>query len=192
MKGSLRHFLRLAIGQHLTAVMVAFCLSSFGVFAAQQEKNPPGDIPDSQVFISYQSPLGLLLKVPEGWARTERDDGARFADKFNAVDLSLTQVAAAPSEASAKAIEVPTLVKVGHNVKPGKVDSVTLKGGLAIRIRYNSDSEANPVTHRQLRLEHERYLFYHDGRQAALDLSAPVGADNADQWQLMANSLRWN
>ncbi|MFW0754207.1 hypothetical protein ACN1C3_05565 [Pseudomonas sp. H11T01] len=192
MKGCIRRFPRLAIGQSLTAIIVAVCLSSSAVFAAQQEKNPPGDIPDSQVFVTYPSPLGLSLKVPEGWARTERDDGARFADKFNAVDLSVTQVAAAPSVESAKAVEVPALVKAGNKVEPGKVDSVTLKGGPAIRIRYNSDSEPNPVTHRQLRLEHERYLFYHDGRQAALDLWAPVGADNADQWRLMANSLRWN
>jgi hypothetical protein len=173
-------------------LLAAVWLSAPGVFAAQQEKNPPGDIPDSQVFITYSSPLGLSLKVPEGWARTERDDGARFADKYNVVDLSVTAVAAAPSEASAKEAELPALVKAGSNVEPGKVDRVTLKGGPAIRIRYNADSQANPVTHRQLRLEHERYLFYHDGRQAALDLSAPVGADNADQWRLMANSLRWN
>lgn len=192
MKRCIRHSPRLAIGQRLLAMVAVFCLASSGVSAAQQEKNPPGDIPDSQVFISYQSPLGLSLKVPEGWARSERDDGARFADKFNAVDLSLTQVPAAPSVESAKAVEVPALVKAGDKVEPGKVQSVTLKGGPAIRIRYTSDSSANPVTHRQLRLEHERYLFYHDGRQAALDLSAPVGADNADQWQLMANSLRWN
>jgi HKD family nuclease len=32
------------------------------------EKNPPGDIPDNQVFIDYVSTLGFSLKVPEGWA----------------------------------------------------------------------------------------------------------------------------
>jgi hypothetical protein len=192
MKGSIRYVRRIATGQRFMAMAAVFCLASSEGVAAQREKNPPGDIPDSQVFISYQSPLGLSLKVPEGWARTERDDGARFADKFNAVDLSLTQVANAPSLESAKAVEVPVLIKTGDTVEPGKVESVTLKGGPAIRIRYTSNSEANSVTHRQLRLEHERYLFYHYGRQAALDLSAPVGADNADQWRLMANSLRWN
>ncbi|MCU1752717.1 hypothetical protein [Pseudomonas sp. 6D_7.1_Bac1] len=192
MNGTHRDFPRCAFSQRLTAWMVAIWLSVPGVFAAQQEKNPPGDIPDSQVFVSYPSPLGLSLKVPEGWARTERADGARFADKYNVVDVSVTAVAVAPSEASAKSVELPALVKAGNNVEPGKVDSVTLKGGPAIRIRYKADSEPNPMTHRQLRQEHERYLFYRDGRQAALDLSAPVGADNVDQWQLMANSLRWN
>ncbi|MEO8643366.1 hypothetical protein [Pseudomonas sp.] len=192
MNDAIRYSSRLVVGQTLTAVAVTLCLSFSSVFAAQQEKNPPGDIPDSQVFVSYQSPLGLSLKVPEAWARTERADGARFADKYNAVDVSVTPATVTPTEASAKSVELPALVKAGNNAEPGEVDSVTLKGGPAILIRYNSDSDANPVTHRQLRLEHERYLFYHDGRQAALDLSAPVGADNADQWRLMANSLRWN
>ncbi|WP_218584126.1 hypothetical protein [Pseudomonas akapageensis] len=171
---------------------MAGLLLASGVPAAQQEKNPPGDIPDSQVFIDYTSPLGVVLKVPEGWARTERNDGVRFADKYNTVDLSVTSLAAAPSEASVKAVELPALVEAGQNVESGKVDRVTLKGGVAIHIRYKADSDANPVTHRQLRLEHERFLFYQEGRQAALDLSAPVGADNADQWRLMANSFRWN
>ena len=30
------------------------------------EKNPPGDIPDNQVFITYQSPHGFSVKVPVG------------------------------------------------------------------------------------------------------------------------------
>jgi hypothetical protein len=46
------------------------------------EVNPPGDIPDSQVFVTYASPVGFSIKVPEGWAMTERPDGARFTDKY--------------------------------------------------------------------------------------------------------------
>ena len=46
------------------------------------ERNPPGDIPDNQVFIDYVSPLGFSLKVPEGWARRDTPDGASFADKL--------------------------------------------------------------------------------------------------------------
>jgi hypothetical protein len=39
--------------------------------ALAPEKNPPGDIPDSQVFVVYRLPQGLSLKVPEGWARKD-------------------------------------------------------------------------------------------------------------------------
>ena len=46
------------------------------VAAAEQplvpEKNPPGDIPDSQVFVTFTSPLGFEVKAPEGWSRQGR------------------------------------------------------------------------------------------------------------------------
>src|SRR3954470_10175370 len=45
--------------------------------AIAPEKNPPGDIPDNQVFVPYRSPLGSSIKVPEGWSRVERADGVR-------------------------------------------------------------------------------------------------------------------
>src|SRR5256885_3803550 len=34
------------------------------------ESNPPGDIPDTTIYVTYRSAPGhLLLKVPEGWSR---------------------------------------------------------------------------------------------------------------------------
>ncbi len=57
-------------------------LSTLPTSAAEKpvpaEKSPPGDIPDTQVFIDYASPEGFTLKVPEGWARSDRPDGASF------------------------------------------------------------------------------------------------------------------
>jgi hypothetical protein len=61
-----------------------------------------------------------------------------------------------------------------------------------VLIVYTSNSDPNAVTDKQIRLENNRYLFYRAGHEAALTLSAPAGADNVDQWQLMANSFRWN
>ena len=62
--------------------------------AAQQpvkpEKNPPGDIPDDQVFIDYASPLGFSVKVPEGWARQDLPNGVSFADKYGRISMSQT------------------------------------------------------------------------------------------------------
>jgi hypothetical protein len=47
------------------------------------------------------------------------------------------------------------------------------------------------VTNKQIRLEAVRfYLPGSNGKVAVLDMSAPLGADNVDQWNLMANSLR--
>ena len=66
--------------------------------AVTPEKNPPGDIPDTQAFVIYGSPAGFLLKVPEGWARKERRDGATFSDKYNIVEISVAPAASAPTE----------------------------------------------------------------------------------------------
>jgi len=64
---------------------------------AAPEKNPPGDIPDNQVFIEYRSPLGFKIKVPEGWARRETSDGATFNDKYNTIALVMSQPPQMPS-----------------------------------------------------------------------------------------------
>jgi hypothetical protein len=155
------------------------------------EVNPPGDIPDSQVFVTYASPAGFSIKVPEGWAMTERPDGARFADKCDSVDVSVAPAALAPTPERVRKEEVAILAKTGRAVRLSAIRRVTLPAGPAVLIVYTSNSEPNAVTDKQIRLESNRYLFYREGREAALSLSAPAGADNADQWQLMANSFRW-
>ena len=155
------------------------------------EVNPPGDIPDSQVFVTYASPAGFAIKVPEGWAMTERPDGARFGDKYDSIDISVAPAASAPTPERVRKEEAVILAKNGRAIRISAVRQVTLPAGLAVLIVYTSNSEPNAVTDKQIRLENNRYLFYREGREAALSLSAPAGADNADQWQLMAKSFRW-
>ncbi|BCG98984.1 hypothetical protein EFV37_04610 [Mesorhizobium loti] len=189
----------------LPALAVAACLGTTALLApvlgslpasaaekpVQPEKNPPGDIPDSQVFIDYTSPLGFTLKVPEGWARSDRADGASFVDKLDGVAVTVSKADAAPTVDSAKADYVAKLEAAGRAVKVSAVKQVKLPAGTAIRIVYTSNSEPNAVTNRQVRLENERYLYFKDGKLVALELYAPKGADNVDQWQLMSNSFRW-
>ena len=158
--------------------------------AVAPEKNPPGDIPDDQVFITYKSPLNFTIKVPEGWARTDRPDGVSFADKYGRVDVAVRS-GPAPTAASVRSGEAATLEQNGHAVKIGSIKDVTLPSGAAVRIVYTSNSEPNPVTNKQLRLENERTLVGHGGKIAVVTLSAPAGADNADQWKLMNESFRW-
>lgn len=182
------------------AFAVTLCLALTGTamptLAAEQpvaaEKNPPGDIPDTQVFIDYAAPQGFALKVPEGWARTDRADGASFVDKLDGVVVTISKADAAPTAAAARATYVPELEKTERAVKVTAVKSATLPAGKAVRIVYTSNSEPNAVTSRQVRLENERYLFFNDGKVVTLELYAPKGADNVDQWQLMSKSFRWN
>jgi hypothetical protein len=179
----------------IAALLSGMPLASTIALAAERpvapEKNPPGDIPDSQTFVTYVSPLGLSLQVPEGWARTDRSDGTRFADKYNAIDAAVTPAAATPTASSVTDHEATALVKGGRAVKIDSIRTVKLLAGVAIRIAYSSNSEPNTVTGKQLRLEHHRYLIYRSGRLATIDLAAPLGADNADQWNHIANSFRW-
>ncbi|MBX5160621.1 hypothetical protein HJB81_25745 [Rhizobium sp. NZLR1] len=165
--------------------------------AAAQEKlvapetNPPGDIPDNQVFVVYTAPDGFSLKVPEGWSRKLSGASVRFFDKYDEIDAALGTANAAPTVASVRAGEVPELEKTGHAVKVTAVKAVKLVAGPAVRISYQSNSAANPVTNKQIRLEHERFILFKGGKTITLDLAAPAGADNVDQWQLISNSLQW-
>jgi hypothetical protein len=159
--------------------------------AIAPEKNPPGDIPDNQVFVPYRSPLGSSIKVPEGWSRVERADGVRFSDKYNIIDLAVSTADQAPNAAAAKTREAAELQKAGHAAEIKSVKDVKLKSGPAVLISYASNSAPNLVTNKQIRLEHDRYLMFKNGTLVSLDLSAPLGADNVDQWQLMSNSFEW-
>lgn len=160
--------------------------------AVPAEKNPPGDIPDTQVFIDYASPLGFKMKVPEGWARSDRADGASFVDKLDGVIVSVSKASSAPTVESVKTNAVPTFKTAERAVTVASVKAVKLPAGPAIRIVYSSNSEPNAVTNKQVRLENERYLYFKDGKLITLELYAPKGADNVDQWQLMSKSFRWN
>lgn len=194
MKNSFRGLNRVA-----PAFAATLCLMLAGVappvLAAEKavpaERNPPGDIPDTQVFIDYIAPQGFTLKVPEGWARTDRANGAGFVDKLDGVIVSVSKADAAPSIATGKATYIPELEKTERAVKVSAVKVAKLPGGTAVRIVYSTNSEPNAVTNKQVRLENERYLFFKDGKLVTLELYAPKGADNVDQWQLMSRSFRW-
>jgi hypothetical protein len=159
--------------------------------AIAPEKNPPGDIPDSQVFIVYAGSK-YALKVPEGWARTVSGPNVSFASKLDGVSVTLTPAATAPTLDWVKAQYVPDLIKTGRAIEVKDVSAETLPEGPAVRIDYTSNSEPNAVTTKQIRLENARYLFFKSGSMAALDLYAPAGADNVDQWQLMSRSFAWH
>jgi hypothetical protein len=175
-----------------TAIFPAIAPSVAAEAPIQAEKNPPGDIPDSQVFIDYSSPDGVSAKVPEGWSRTDHPHGALFSDKYNKLDLTVAPVAQAPTVQSVTAGEVAALKANGRAVTINSVKPITLKGGPAIVIDYSTNSDPNPVTNKQIRLEEVRYLLFRNGKLVTLDMAAPLGADNVDQWNLMSNSVRIN
>ena len=129
--------------------------------------------------------------MPEGWARTDNGGDVRFVNKLDGVQVVVTSASAAPTAASAQAAQVADLQHSGRAVQVTKVQDVQLPAGSAVMVAYTSNSDPDPVTNKQVRLENNAYLFYKDGKLATLTLWAPLGADNVDQWQLMARSFRW-
>jgi len=165
-----------------------FCLLLFAMPSCAAEKNPPGDIPDDQVFVSYTSSAGgYSLKVPEGWARTEKGADVDFVDKLDGVAVSVASATAAPS---AKDV-AEGLAKPEKAVRVISTKDIRVPAGQALLIKYESDSEPNPVTNKRVRLENEACVFYKNGKTATLTFWAPKGADNVDQWKLMSESFRW-
>jgi hypothetical protein len=156
------------------------------------EVSPPGDIPDNQAFVTFKSAFGFSIKIPEGWARTDQTSETIFSDKYNHITLTTTTSTAAVDVDMAKATLAPEIAKTGHAVKIGKISEVKLKAGKAVKIAFDSNSEPNPVTNKQVREENEIFFFSKNGKRVTLRLSAPKGADNVDQWKLISSSFRWN
>ncbi len=157
------------------------------------EKNPPGDIPDNTVFVPYTSTAGgFTIKVPEGWARSTASSSVSFSAALNLVTVAWKSGSSAPTVSSARSVDVPALQQSEPAFHLGGVKAVTLPGGAAVLITFQENSQPNPVTGKQYRLVVERFELFKNGREADLNLSSPVGADNVDPWRIVSESFRWS
>ena len=159
--------------------------------AVTPEVSPPGDIPDNQAFIVFSSPAGFSVKVPEGWARKDSPNETVFSDKYNRIALTTSSLSHPLDLAYAKSTLAPEIQKSGRAVKIVKVSEANLKSGKAIKISFDANSETNEVTNKQIRQENESFFYAKDGKLVTLSLTAPKGADNADQWKMISSSFRW-
>lgn len=157
------------------------------------ETHPVGDIPDSQVFVTYKNTkAGYLFDAPEGWARTEKGSNVSFVHNFDGVSVNEYAQKQAPTVNSVQSNQVKSLIKTGRAIKILGIKDVTLKNEKAILVKYNSNSKPNKVTNKQVRLENERFYYFKNGKLAELTLWAPLGADNVDQWKRISDSFRWS
>jgi hypothetical protein len=156
------------------------------------EHNPPGDIPDTTVYVPYQSAAAhAVIKVPEGWARQLTATGATFSSNLNSISIASLPMTASPTVMAARASTVPMLTRANLAFRLRSVHAVRLAGGPAVEIVYQVNSQPNAVTGRQYRLVIERFELYRNGRGAVLSLSCAVGSDNVDPWRIVSQSFRW-
>ncbi|NEC88077.1 hypothetical protein [Streptomyces sp. SID12501] len=161
---------------------------------APTESNPPGDIPDNQVFVAYRPTggfTGFTVKVPEGWARTDKGGATVFTDKLNSVTITTATASTAPTVASVNSTVVPQLSGRVTKFASPKVSQVTRKAGPVVLLTYQGDSARDPVTGKVVRDAFERYAFSRQGHEVDLTLSGPVNADNVDPWRTVSDSFAW-
>ncbi|WP_427925042.1 hypothetical protein [Streptomyces sp. cg40] len=200
-----------AVGLALVAAVITGCSSSgshsgsaasaapagagnAGPTPAPTESNPPGDIPDNQVYVAYRPAggfTGFTVKVPEGWARTGQGAATVFTDKLNTVRVSTATVAAAPTVDSVTNTVIPQLKSQVPKFATPKVTEATRHAGRVVRLTYQGDSAKDPVTGKVVRDAFERYAFYRQGHEVDLTLSGPVNADNVDPWRIVSDSFAW-
>ena len=157
------------------------------------ENNPPGDIPDTTVFVPYSSTIGhFTINVPEGWSRRSKSSSVMFASNLNSITVTWAHASAAPTVSSTKATVVPQLRASTAAFQLQSVNQVALQGGSAIETVYQVNSAPNPVTGRQYRLVIERFELFSKGRVAVISLSSAVGSDNVDPWRIVSESFRWS
>ncbi len=154
------------------------------------EKNPPGDIPDNQVFVKYAAG-GYELDVPEGWARTTRGTDARFVYRFDGVSVTITDAAAPPGADGIRRTQAEQLKAAGRAVQIKRIETVKISNEPVVVMEYTCNSEPDPVVNKQVRLEAGSYFYYKNGKLAELSVWAPLGADNVDQWRRISGSFRW-
>ena len=182
----------------LTAAAIAGCGGGGGSAPAAPttsgtpDVSPAGDIPDNQAFVAFSPPgTGYSVKVPEGWSRTATGGAVSFTDKLNTVRLEQAKASSAPTVDSVRTSLLPKLATSEKGYKAGTVATVQRTAGRAVRITYLALGKPDPVTGKTRIDAVERYLFFHNGREAVVTLSGPKGADNVDPWRTITDSLRW-
>ncbi|MEO6834396.1 MAG: hypothetical protein ABI231_00590 [Candidatus Tumulicola sp.] len=138
------------------------------------ETSPPGDIPDSQAFVVYTFPdRHVTIAYPEGWERTSQPAGVTFVHEF-----------------SGERIRKGSGISGASAVRDLKSATARVPSGVATLLTYSSNSLPNAVTGKRVRLLNNTYIFKTPSGPVALDLWAPLGSDNVDQWKHLASTFK--
>jgi hypothetical protein len=156
------------------------------------DASPPGDIPDSQAFVTFTpTSAGYSIDVPEGWARTDLGTGASFTDKLNSIRVETSPTATAPTTATVRADDISKLRASTDGFKLKTISTVTRPAGDAVLVKYGARGAPDAVTGKRITQDVERYELWKNGTLATITLTSPKGADNVDPWRTVTTAFRW-
>ena len=158
---------------------------------APTEFRPPGDIPDSQIYVPFVQAGRLQVKVPEGWSSANSGSVRTFSDHYNSVSVQVTKSTMAVTAASIRGSVVPALTASKAKFALTSLGTPTLPVGPTVLTTYQSDSRPDPVTGKVVRDVSLRYEFSRNGYVGVVTLTGPTNADNVDPWRIVSNSIRW-
>jgi hypothetical protein len=158
--------------------------------SAESQSLATGDIPDSQVFLTFRDARGgYSLRYPEGWSQRSAQEGVTFVNRNNVIRLTLSR--GAPPTPTSVLAELARERSTQPTLTYGPYSKTTIGGGPAVKVSYSTLSPPSPVTGKSVRLLVDRYVFARGGRVATLDLGTPTGVDNVDAYRKIAGSFRW-
>jgi hypothetical protein len=161
-----------------------------GALSAEAQSAATGDIPDTQVFLTFTNPTSRYsISYPEGWTRKGAGNDVTFSDKNNIVHIVIAK--AAPPTPAGVASELNGLKKSNPTLTFTPPVASQVKAGRAVKATYTTQSAPNPVTGKSVLLIVDRYELSRGGMRATVDLATPKGVDNVDAYRLIINSLRW-
>ena len=164
--------------------------SAVGALSAEAKSAATGDIPDTQVFLTYTNPgAGYRISYPEGWTRKGSGANVTFSDKNNVIHIVVGK-ATTPTPAGLTA-ELNALKQSSPTLTFASPTTIQLKEGPAVKATYNTTSAPNPVTGKTVLLIVDRYELGKAGNRATVDLATPKGVDNVDAYRMIINSFRW-
>jgi hypothetical protein len=158
--------------------------------SAESQSLATGDIPDSQVFLTFRDARGgYSLRYPEGWSQRSAQDGVTFVNRNNVIRLTLSR--GAPPTPAAVLAELARERSKQPTLAYGPYSTASIGGAAAVKVSYSTLSPPSSVTGKSVRLLVDRYVFAHGGRVATLDLGTPTGVDNVDAYRKIASSFHW-
>lgn len=161
-----------------------------GALSAEARSQATGDIPDTQVFLSFHNQqAGYSMLYPEGWAQRGSGADVTFQDKNNIVHILIAR-APAPTSGSVTA-ELARERRGRPSLTYGSPSIVSILRAPVVKISYSTLSAPNPVTGKRVQLLVDRYVYARSGKVAIVDLGTAKGVDNVDAYKMMSRSFRW-